>query len=254
MVLVVVLMVPTVSFAESGQIGVYVAPKFIAGGLMGHDVDFTWETIDKTQGGGYDRKTGSQSFDGDWVYGGAIAIGYDFYHRFDIPVRLELEYSMFGDAKSENKYKSSSSVHTDWENEKSTITIGVQTLFMNAYYDFRNSSNFTPYLGAGLGAAFVDMKGKTTRTEHDPDDCYSYSLGKESSTNFAWNIGAGVAYSFTDNISLDLGYRFVGLGKGETKYGDSSIENGRPAGTERQKWETEDMYVHQVMAGVRFSF
>jgi hypothetical protein len=82
MALVIVLMVPTASFAASDQLGIYVAPKFAFGGLMGHDVDFTWTTSDKAQGGGYDRKTGSSSFDGDWIYGGALAIGYDFYHRF----------------------------------------------------------------------------------------------------------------------------------------------------------------------------
>lgn len=253
MALVVVLMVPTVSFAASDQLGIYVAPKFAFGGLMGHDVDFTWTTSDKAQGGGYDRKTGSSSFDGDWIYGGALAIGYDFYHRFDVPVRLELEYAMFGDAKSENSYNSSSSVHTDWENEKNKVTIGVQTLFMNAYYDFRNSSNFTPYLGAGLGAAFVDMKGKSSYVDHS-DPYTSYSLGEKSSTNFAWNVGAGVAYAFTDNVNLDLGYRFVGLGEGKTQNSDSSAENGRAPGTEHQQWKTEDLYMHQVMMGLRISF
>ena len=253
MVLVGVLTLPVMGFAASDQLGVYVAPKFALGGLMGHDVDFTWTTIDKAAGGGFDKKTGSSSFDGDVVYGGALAIGYDFYPRLDVPVRLELEYAMFGDAKSENSYSSSSSVHTDWQSESNKVTIGFQTLFVNAYYDFRNSSSFTPYLGAGLGVAFIDTKGRSSYKEHDPDDCYSYSLGEKSTTNFAWNVGAGVAYAFTDNISLDLGYRFVGLGKGETKNSDSSVENNRPAGTEHQQWKTDDLYVHQVMLGIRFT-
>ena len=35
---------------------------------------------------------------------------------------------------------------------------GVQTLFANAYWDFHNSTAFTPYLGGGLGMGFIKTK------------------------------------------------------------------------------------------------
>jgi len=188
----------------------------------------------------------------DHVFGGAIAVGYDFNKRLGVPVRLELEYALFSNAKakSSDRWREDSG---DWERESSTNTIGVQTLFANAYYDFHNSSAFTPYLGLGLGMAFVDMKesGSASRSESGVLESKSWSMGKKSSTNFAWNLGAGVAYAFTDNVSLDLGYRFVGLGKGKTKKG-SFIDDDDNVWRGQNK--TSNLYMHQVALGLRFSF
>jgi opacity protein-like surface antigen len=86
-------------------------------------------------------------------------------------------------------------------------------LLGNLYYDFANDSAFTPYVGAGVGYGWVNN-----------------SIGKDRS-GLALGLAAGVAVDLTDNIALDVGYRFR----------DTMIKGSDP-------------YEHQIMAGVRFSF
>ena len=77
--------------------------------------------------------------------GGGIFVGYDFYPQFQVPMRAELEYAI------------RSNVTKTWDASGADGTAsfkgewGLQTLFANAYWDFHNSTAFTPYVGGGLG-------------------------------------------------------------------------------------------------------
>jgi outer membrane autotransporter protein len=94
----------------------------------------------------------------------------------------------------------------------------------NGYFDINTSTDFTPYIGAGLGMVYRDANytapyGGVTHTEDD------------QSWNLAWTLGAGVAYHVTDTMALDLGYRYVDLG------GSDHL----------------DYTAHEIVLGVRFS-
>ena len=65
----------------------------------------------------------------------------------------------------------------------------------NVYYDFKNTSLFTPFLSAGVGVSNVEV------------DLLGAS---EDDTVFAYQIGAGVAYAMTDKTFMDLTYRYFG--------------------------------------------
>jgi opacity protein-like surface antigen len=91
--------------------------------------------------------------------------------------------------------------------------LSTTTVLGNLYYDWANDSAFTPYVGAGVGYGFAN----------------NYP-GKDRS-GLAVGLAAGVAVDLTDNIALDVGYRFRDI---MTK-GSDPME-------------------HQVTAGVRFSF
>jgi opacity protein-like surface antigen len=197
--LAAMLVTPSLAFA-SGQGNVYVAPKLIWGitqmqGIQGSDGGDKW------------NKTGN-------AFGGALAVGYNF-----APIRAELEFAAFTEA--------------DGKIDSDKFKVQANTLFVNAYYDFATGTQFTPYVGAGLGLAFLNSKWRSS-----DDD----SLGSKMRTNFAWNVGAGVAYEIVQNVSLDLGYRFAGLGQGRTKSdGDGYIK-------------AKNVYQHQIMLGLRFAF
>lgn len=223
------------AMARAGeQVGVYVAPKFIYGytlldGMKLHDSQSqpgdpsSWKIGDKT----------------DSAYGGALAIGYDFNKRFKVPVRAELEYAAFSQVDGQKSWP-----EDNGESSTSKQKLQIQTLFVNAYYDFHNSTDFTPYVGGGIGMAFINTKSSF----YEADNSFmSYSSGSSTTTNFAWNAGAGVAYAFTDYISLDAGYRFAGLGGAKAKWLKQEGENW-------MRNKTEDVYMHQVMAGLRITF
>jgi opacity protein-like surface antigen len=170
----------------------------------------------------------------DKVFGGSIALGL----RTPVSlgaVRMEIEYARNGDAKKS---------HTNKDDEKFDITLKNQTLLFNAYYDFNTNTAFTPYIGAGLGVA--RLKGTMNWVE-DIDDGSSISSGK-SRTNFAWQIGAGVAYNINENVAVDLGYRYIDYGKlsksssEEYDWGDITISN---------KVESK---AHEIMLGLRYTF
>ena len=143
--------------------GIYVEPKI--GGTV-----FIGEYLQRS------GRSGSAT-DSSTSFGGGLAAGYDFWYKTNLPIRVEAEY-----IARTNGYLEASG--------KSFRARAPQTIFGNAYFDFHNDTKFTPYIGGGIGAAFV---------------------GPES--NFSWNAGTGTSYEINDNLKATLGYRFVSFGK-----------------------------------------
>jgi opacity protein-like surface antigen len=69
--------------------------------------------------------------------------------------------------------------------------ISTTTLMGNAYLDWSNDTMFTPYVGAGIGYGWVNGSG----TASDRD-------------GLALGLASGVAIDLTENLSMDVGYRF----------------------------------------------
>jgi opacity protein-like surface antigen len=92
--------------------------------------------------------------------------------------------------------------------------ISTTTLLGNAYIDFANDSMFTPYVGAGLGYGWVNGKG----TAKDKD-------------GLALGLATGVAVDLTNNLAIDVGYRFRDI-----------MVSGK------------DTHEHQATVGMRFKF
>lgn len=139
--------------------------------------------------------------------GNGIFAGYDFYPQFQVPLRAETEYALR--TNMDTTYESA--IQADGSYAETKATWNVQTLFANLYYDFHYSTAFTPYIGAGLGLGFINNSYATGG--HDPFDGYSeWTSRSKKNTVFAWNVGVGCSYAFTENFSADLAYRFVELG------------------------------------------
>lgn len=218
--------------AKAEQVGVYVTPKFV------YAVTNTKGKLVASPPLNESLSTGSLGN----VAGGALAIGYDFHSRFSIPLRTELEYAAFGSSKSDKTYYDGDGDGTKLQNK-----VGIQSLFLNTYYDFHNSTDFTPYVGAGIGFGFVSNKASAIEYGYD-----SNTYGKKTKTNFAWNIGLGCAYDFNDYVSLDLGYRYAQLGKAESKTGMAGdVEDGTLSSA---VGKTGTIGMHQFMLGLRVTF
>lgn len=206
------------AFAEGT--GLYATPKFIMSIQDTGTVSKSWPFA----GSGVDDYS-------QFTLGGGLAVGYDFWPQQMIPLRVELEFALRGNSErtwsDQGRYMDE--VKGVWNNS---------TLFGNLYWDFHNDSAFTPYIGGGIGMAFnytgYDIKG-VNGDKISMDD---------RNTNFAWNAGAGVSYSFNDQISVDAAYRFVGLGYNEvsTTYRGANLEIGN------------EPYNNEFMLGLRFAF
>jgi opacity protein-like surface antigen len=79
----------------------------------------------------------------------------------------------------------------------------------NAYVDFGNWHGFTPYVGAGLGAAVWRTSALY------PGNSFGFAPNA-SATNFAWDLTAGVAYWLLPNLLIDVNYRYVSMGSFRT--------------------------------------
>lgn len=128
------------------------------------------------------------------------------------------DYSLAGDARS-------------WE------------LMANAYADLGTFAGFTPYVGGGVGAVNLsyDLSAAGCVGPAAAADC---AFDGADSWRFAYNLGAGVAYTINRSLALDVGYRYL------------NVEGDRigSGGTGRTIHADDDGYDrHTITAGLRYS-
>jgi opacity protein-like surface antigen len=121
----------------------------------------------------------------------------------------------------------------------------------NAYVDLGTWFCITPYIGAGVGGTY-------NRIHSFRDDGIIFIGGNlnnsvafaqdNSKWDFAWAVHAGLTYQVTPSMNIDLGYRYISLGKAETgptRAFDGSFVNGGP-------FIFNDIYSHDFKLGVRW--
>ena len=219
------------------KVGIYVTPK----------LGWSYTSVNNIKES-YSSSAHSLSYSGSIddsygksVFAGGIALGYDLSPQTNVPIRTEVEYM----------YRS------DWKEEGDTYDLGVatqsidtkiqaQTVFINTYVDIPTGTPFTPYVGAGAGVAMVKTEFSDSATI--PGFYRLSGTTKETETNFAWNIGAGGAFSFNENVALDINYRYVDMGTGKA----SASTQDPFLGKVKSKREA-DLTSHEVLMGLRFS-
>ncbi len=78
------------------------------------------------------------------------------------------------------------------------------TAMVNVYYDFPEMVPcIAPFLGAGLGYAWVDASLKSNSP-------FGQLHFKGSNSVFAYQGTLGLTYNFAENYALDIAYRFIG--------------------------------------------
>lgn len=91
--------------------------------------------------------------------------------------------------------------------------MSVSTVLGNLYFDIPTETAFTPYVGAGVGYGWASI-------DNDNDE-----------DGLAYGLMAGVGVDLTDNVTLDVGYRFR----------DVMVSGSDPM-------------EHQILTGLRFEF
>lgn len=86
-------------------------------------------------------------------------------------------------------------------------TLGAFAVMFNAFFDLRNSSPVTPYLGGGIG--FAAMHLSDTFVPGEPLPVYQ----EDDDSVFAYQAGAGLEVALNHNLSLDFGYRYFATTK-----------------------------------------
>ncbi len=102
---------------------------------------------------------------------------------------------------------------------------------VNVLYDFKTGTPFTPYLGAGLGAARVSLEASPVGASRIDD----------SDSAFAYQGIAGVGYRLNENAQVFADYRY---------FATTGLDFATAAGTSVDA----DYGNHTLMVGLRFSF
>lgn len=148
----------------------------------------------------------------DDIWGGSLAVG-TVYPLMNGDFRFELEYTKNADA------------------EKHNAKVKTQGVLFNVYYDFNLQAipALKPYVGAGLGWGQSKLQSPGSSVKDD---------------GVSAQIGAGVGYKITENVALDLGYRYITYGDFDEEY---------HVGLLYEKYDYKPR-AHEISLGVRYEF
>ena len=168
--------------------------------------------------------------DSDLVAGPAIVGGWIFKN---FPLRAEIEAGM--------RYRFDYDVRDVVPNATVDYEFDVRTwqVLLNTIFEWRNSSPFTPMVGASVGWArqYVETQrsnlggGPQINTDHSTD-------------NIAWGGLVGVNWHFAENWSADFMYRYINMGV---------VESGVMP-TTGETIEAEDYVSHDILLSVYYHF
>jgi opacity protein-like surface antigen len=174
-------------------------------------------------GGSFPTGSDLNGFDPSPVFGGGIGFSPLPFLRTDVTATYRSQYSGSG-AVSGTPFAANSDI-------KSFVGM------VNAYFDFPTIGRFTPYVGGGGGIAHNELGSTTIST----GGATVATIGGASKTDFAWQVGGGVAVNVLPTIALDIAYHYLDAGKFES----ASFAGGTLSGR---------LKAHEVTAGIRVGF
>ncbi len=198
---------------------VYVPPPVIeefSGWYLRGDIGFSNQSVESLSATNYSNfasvQNATKDFDAAPFYG--IGVGYYFndWLRFDVTGEYRAKANFHGldigalpgGGFADDRYTASKS---EW------------TFLFNGYIDLGTWDNFTPFVGAGVGATyniisnFGDISACVNSGSCTGSDAYGDTGSK---WNLAWALYAGIGYKVTKNVSLEFAYRYIDLGDAVT--------------------------------------
>ena len=202
--LLLLLSAPTLAKAETGL-------------YLGADVGYSFlPSLDLRE----DDLEGEAELDDAYVFGGAL--GYRF-RSFRIEANVSYRESDADELSVEG-------VDLGGGGEASAL-VGL----VNAYYDFDLGLPVRPYVGGGIGAAYLKLDtGPDAPVDVDAD-----------TGALAWNVAAGATYDLTESLALTAGYRYLRL--------EGTDVSAEVIGFEGDV-DINDLGLHEVLLGVRYTF
>ncbi|HYM30844.1 MAG TPA: outer membrane beta-barrel protein, partial [Candidatus Cybelea sp.] len=82
---------------------------------------------------------------------------------------------------------------------------------LNGYWDVGTWGLFTPYVGAGIGFSANKVKDEKLSAAAVPG--VTATVFGQERTSLAWDVTLGTAVRIADGFALDVGYRYIDLGK-----------------------------------------
>ncbi len=199
-----------------------------------------------------DQSLGSAAF-------GGVGIGYAFNNWFRVDLTGEYRTGARFGAMDETVFANGGSP-TGFVNQRNGYNgqVSSAVFLANAYVDlgtFCQLGCLTPFVGAGIGVAnntFSSVNDTSTQYIFDPTtNTFGGAFGatqsyfaEKSKASLAWALMAGVSYDVTKNVKLEVGYRYLNLGK---------VETGGLFGQTADTLRVRDLSSHDVRLGMRWA-
>ena len=217
-----------------------------------------WEDPDLTNfnaNSGIDNRFINEDSEDAFVIGGGVGYKFNKHFRTDLTFDIRTNKTITGDA--ECGCVADLGVPSTFDTSRQKTDVDIATFFANAYFDVGKFGGLTPYVGGGIGAAYVNYGtyissnnptttngGGPTAVLFNPSDSETQTFLGENELRFAWNLQAGASYEINDNLALDGSYRYT------------RIDNGRVANIVPGSDVTEesDLEGHEFRVGIRYTF
>lgn len=128
----------------------------------------------------------------------------------------------------------------------------------NAYVDLGTWNCLTPYLGAGIGVASHRVSGVTDQGVNwvDPTGPFNSVIqptlgtaGNGNRSGVAWALMAGVGYEVNKNLTLEVGYRYLNMGRAQ-----SGAITDAFSGQNYGPLKVKNIDSHDIRIGMRWNF
>lgn len=198
------------------------------------------------------------TFDSDFGYG--IGVGYQFFDWLRADATVDTQRISFGGstmvgqacvppASGDRSYAGTTCRTSD------SADASTWSFMANGYADLGTVAKFTPYVGAGAGMTLINWSNLSKQNYCQGALCPTSNAGVasysgQSDWRFTWQLMAGMAYDVTQNLKLDLGYRYRRIAGGSMHGWD--VTNSTLGATGNSA--SDDGYSqHTVNVGLRYS-
>lgn len=198
------------------------------------------------------------SFDTAGIFG--VGLGYQFNNwlRADVTGQYRGNSNFTGTDRI-TAYASDGGLFNGINNYGATKSEWV--VLANAYVDLGTWWCVTPFIGAGVGAARVNIANYSDNGAIDVYDAGNGAVTRNAGPfpsyagasaaakwNFAWALHTGLAYRVNPSTTVEFGYSYLNLGSGQT--GPVSDYQGNTRGVAMQ---FKDITSHDLKLGVRWN-
>jgi opacity protein-like surface antigen len=145
-------------------------------------------------------------------------------------VEIELSHAAW---KAADTFHSSAEAGFDGPADGS---VNATYVMANGWFDLDTGSAFTPYIGGGAGAAWLNGDVSFFGAAN--------GFGAAQQAAFAYQVGGGVKFDVNENLALDVGYRFKSILNGKN---DNLNVNNRD-------YINSDLNSHNIQVGLTYKF
>jgi opacity protein-like surface antigen len=180
-----------------------------------------------------------------------VGVGYVFNNWFRGDVTAEYRSAASVKGSVFGQFSANGGTFSDVDNYSANLSSFV--FLANAYADLGTWWCITPFIGAGVGAAYNHLSsfrddGLTTFNVLTAGTQFATDGNK---TNLAWALHAGLAYKVNNNFTVELAYRYLDLGSAVTGSSNFAFSSPNTFGT--HAWTVNNLTSQDLRIGLRWT-